>query len=137
MLREHRDRRTRIFYHLAYLVTDGACSNLYYLVPGSHSYPQVSIWPYTCWTPREGMSNPRLTIVTVIDGLPKRYRTAIWNNRMHYAARHGHRWGGAGGGCTWGEKCAWGGGARQGWGHLRGMLLGDELVWGAGGVGAQ
>lgn len=60
------------------------------------------------------MSSPRLTIVTVIDGLPKRYRTAIWNNRMHYAARHGHRWGGAGGGCTWGGKCAWGGHGRCG-----------------------
>lgn len=46
------------------------------LAAGFRLSAQVSIWPYTCWTPREGMSNPRLTIMTVIDCLPKRYCTA-------------------------------------------------------------
>ena len=37
------------------------------------------------------MSSPRLTMVTVIDGLPAKYMKAVWTNRMQYAARHKHR----------------------------------------------
>ena len=42
---------------------------------------------------RKGVSSPRLTMATVIDGLPLNYRKAVWQNRMQYAARHGYRYG--------------------------------------------
>ena len=40
---------------------------------------------------RSGLSSPRLTMVTVIDGLPADYRKAVWHNRMQYAAKHKYK----------------------------------------------
>ncbi|GAX78752.1 hypothetical protein CEUSTIGMA_g6189.t1 [Chlamydomonas eustigma] len=52
----------------------------------------ISTWPYTCWTPKNGLASPLLTIATVIDGLPATYHTSLMKNRLQYAARHGYRY---------------------------------------------
>ncbi len=40
---------------------------------------------------RAGMSSPRLTIATVIDGLPANYRKSVRINRLQFAHNHGYR----------------------------------------------
>jgi hypothetical protein len=48
-------------------------------------------WDYACYSPKGGMSEPRVTIATVVAGLPRAYHAALLENRLQYAHAHGYR----------------------------------------------
>lgn len=57
----------------------------------SERLPVPEPWPYTCWEPKAGLSEPILTVLTVAGGLAEHY-SFMQNNRLHYAAMHGYRY---------------------------------------------
>jgi hypothetical protein len=51
----------------------------------------LSEWEYVCFTPKAGMSSPRVTMLTVIGGLPPAYQAVVMENRLQYAYANGYR----------------------------------------------
>jgi len=53
---------------------------------------RISIWPYTCFMPKQQASSPMLTIVTIVGNVPQSYKDKVTQNRLEYAAVHGYRY---------------------------------------------
>lgn len=47
--------------------------------------------PYTCWEPKEGLSDPVITLLTIAV-VPPAIRSFLFANRAHYALQHGYRY---------------------------------------------